>query len=440
EVRGRAAELIRELGPDAGGGVEGVRKALVRSVEAGAPEPGLVRAFAALGPRAVAAAFEVLERVPVGSLKPDHWALEVLRRTDIASLTPLMASLEHPAASVRVGGLEGLTALGDRARAAAKKLPGVLEDREGEVRVRAWVAAGACGVAPELLMGRLEAGLNDPVPAVRRAVVMGLARLGKLAKPAVPKLMEAMGSGDAELERASIRALGAMGSEAAVAAGALVAKAGSVAPEVQVEVLSTLGAIGSAAAAEMGPLWGLGDASHRGVRLAFLDAVASFQAAGKPALPSVDRGLADADPDVRAAAVRARIAVDEGSEESVQAAVRALEDADGRVRRAAAAALGRLEERGRPGEARLFALLADPSDRTSARDALRAIHPTSVSALLSALEHDDWGVREMAADALARLGKRAEEALGALEKRSREDRYEEVKRAARRALRRIREG
>ena len=80
------------------------------------------------------------------------------------------------------------------------------------------------------------------------------------------------------------------------------------------------------------------------------------------------------------------------------------------------------------------------SDVQRARDALRAIHPESVSSLLEALRHADWGVREMAADALARLGKGATEAVSALEKASRDDASEEVKRASRRALRRIREG
>jgi hypothetical protein len=46
----------------------------------------------------------------------------------------------------------------------------------------------------------------------------------------------------------------------------------------------------------------------------------------------------------------------------------------------------------------------------------------------------------MAVDGLARLGKGAEAAIPALEKVMREDDYEEVKRACRRALRRIREG
>jgi HEAT repeat protein len=117
---------------------------------------------------------------------------------------------------------------------------------------------------------------------------------------------------------------------------------------------------------------------------------------------------------------------------ALKAAMAALDDPDEAVRRAAVDAIAKLEERGRPAEAKLFGLLNDPGLRGPARDSLRAIHPTSVPALIDALGHSDWSVREMAADGLARLAKGAVEAQPALEKAVREDPHDEVKRACRR--------
>jgi HEAT repeat protein len=439
-VRARAAQLIAELGPDGASAVASVEAALRRSVAAGKPDPLLMQALAALGDRGLAPVFASLEQEPTSALTAADWRLAVLRQVQLTSLARLTEALSHPSASVRAGALEGLIALGDRARSVAKRLPPLLEDTDPAVRSRGWMAAGACGVAAEVMLGRLELGLNDASPEVRRAVVSGVARLGKAARPAIPKLVESLGTGDAALELAAVRALGSMGAEAESAAGPLADRVSRSTPEVQVEVLAALGAIGTGAASEVGKLLPLGDAPNPQVRRAFFEAVGKFRAGGKPALPAVERGLKDSDPGVRAAAVQARVAVEPESEAAVQAAVDGLQDAEGEVRRASAGALAVLEERGRPGEARLFALLADPADREAARDALRAIHPTSVPSLLEALRHADWGVREMAADALARLGKGAEEAAGALEKASREDASEDVKRASRRALRRIREG
>ncbi len=439
-VRARAARLIGELGPDGATAVQPVEAALRRSVAAGKPDPWLTQTLAALGDQGLEPVFASLEQEPAASLTPADWRLAVLRQVQLTSLARLTAALVHPSASVRAGALEGLIALGERARSVAKRLPPLLEDSDPAVRSRGWLAAGACGVVAEAMLNRLEAGLNDTSPEVRRAVVSGVARLGKAARPAIPKLVESLGTGDALLELAAVRALGSMGAEAESAAGPLADRVPRATPEVQLAVLAALGSIGTGAASEVGKLLPLGDAPNPQVRRAFFEAVGNFRAGGKPALAAVDRGLKDSDPEVRAAAVQARVAVEPETDAAVLVAVNGLADAEGVVRRASAGALAVLEERGRPGEERLFALLSDPADREAARDALRAIHPTSVSALLEALGHADWGVREMAADALARLGKGAAEASKALEKASREDASEEVKRASRRALRRIREG
>ncbi len=438
EVRERAAVFLSELGPDAGAAVDSVARALDRSVAAGMADPALLQALASLGDPGLEIAFAELRKTPSSSLKADDWPLAVLRRVDLNALASLRSALSDPSASVRAGSLEALAALSVRARSAAKVLPPLMDDGDAAVRSRAWIAAGACGVAPEAMLARLETGLDDASLDVRRAVVSGIAFLGKAARPAVPKLIEVLGSGDPSLELAAVRALGALGVDGEAAVSALVGRATRASPELQVEILRALGAIGSVKESDVGRLIALGDAPDPAVRRAFLEALVRFKDGGKVALPVVERGLKDSDPTIRAAAISARVAVDGESEEAVQVAVAGLRDSEGVARRAAAAALAQLEERGRPGEALLFAMLSDPDDRTTARDALRAIHPLSIPALMEALGHGDWAVREMAVDALARRGEAAQEAIQMLEKASREDPSEEVKRASRRAIRRIR--
>jgi HEAT repeat protein len=288
-VRARAAQLIAELGPDGASAVEPVEASLRRSVAAGKPDPLLMQALAALGDRGLAPVFASLEQEPSSSLTDADWRLAVLRQVRLTSLARLTEALVHPSASVRAGALEGLIALGDRARSVAKRLPPLLEDTDTAVRSRGWLAAGACGVSAEVMLSRLELGLNDPSPEVRRAVVSGVARLGKAARPAIPKLVEALGTGDAPLELAAVRALGSMGAEAESAAGPLADRVSRATPEVQLEVLAALGSIGTGAASEVGKLLPLGDAPNPQVRRAFFEAIGQFRAGGKPALPAVER-------------------------------------------------------------------------------------------------------------------------------------------------------
>jgi len=439
-VRSRAAEFLTLLGPDAAVAAPVLARAIRSSVAKGENEPEMIRALAETGSAGLAEIFDEIGSSPPEMLDPKGWPLQAVRQVNVGALTTLIGSLGHASPSVRAATLEGLTALGERARAAAKKLPPLLDDPVGLVRARAWQASGACGVPAEFLLSRLEKGLEDTEPQVRRAVVLGLGQMGKAASAAAPKLIKVLQSGDPELERAAIRALGGMGADAAIAAPVLVEQMGRWGKDGPIDVLTALGGIGTAAAGELPKLLALSESPDPRIRRAFFETTVGFGTNATAALAAVDRGLTDGEPEVRAWAIRARVAVEPEDERSVQAALAGLDDAERVVRHAAAQMIGRLEERGRVAESKLFALLDQPDDRLVARDALRAIHPTSMDRLRDVLGHADPRVREMAADSLARLGKAATEAIPALEKALREDRSEEVKRAARRALRRIREG
>jgi HEAT repeat protein len=444
--RARLAGLITELGPTARAAAPELARALDEEARRAGrssstpPDADLVRALASLGEAALPPVFARLETLAPARLEAGEWTFAVLRRANPLAVPALNRALTNPAPLVRAGALEALAALGDRARSSARRLPPLLDDPEPVVRVRAWPAAASCGVAPEALLARLETGLKDPSPEVRHAVVMSIARLGAAAKPAVPRLIEQLDSSDPELRRASVLALGTLGPEAEPAVPGLADQLDRVPPVRQVELLEALGAVGPAAASALPRMTPLAASAEASVRRGFLAAVGRFKDAGLPARDRVVSALRDVDPAVRAAAVTALGAIDSGGETTVSELVRALDDSEIGVRRAAAEAIGRLEERGRPAEERLFALLANGDERAAAREALRAIHPTSVPRLLEALGHSDWTVRELAVDGLSRLGKEAKEAVPALEKAMRDDPHEEVKRAARRALRRIREG
>ncbi|MBX3745603.1 MAG: HEAT repeat domain-containing protein [Verrucomicrobiae bacterium] len=435
--RGRVAGLIAELGPAA----RGAGPTLVRMLrQEDRADEGLVTALAGLGVGGVPLVLEALAGMPVNRVSEDHWTLAVLRRVDRTVVGRLEEALGHEVASVRMGALEGLAALGEDARSAAGRVPALMDDAEPAVRARAWLAAARCGVAPAAMVERLDAGLGDADLGVRRAAVAGIAELGAAAAPAVPQLVDKLGADDAALRGAAVRALGAVGPGAAVAVSPLAQSLALVPAGDRVETLVALGRIGRASASAMPEIMETLKAPEPEVRRAAIEAIGRMQEAGQPGLPQVLLGLKDGDPRVRATAVEALVAVDAAGEETVARVTESLEDEVTGVRRAAGTALVRLEQRGRPAQDRLFAMLDSAADRGLAVEALRAIHPTSVPALMRALEHGDWTVREMAADGLARLGREANEAMAALERALREDPYEEVKRASRRALRRIREG
>ncbi len=439
--RNRATALITELGAEAGDLAPVLTERLRAGVGGDTPaDPGLARALGGLGPAGVVSAFGELAGRRAGSPGTNDWALAVLRQTTSLAVPVLAEGLTHRAPAVRAGALVGLGSPGVLARSVARRITPLLEDPEPAVRAAAWSAAAACGVPPQALLDHLERGLNDTSPEVRRAALGAMAVLGPAAKPAVPLLMAGLDTRDEELGVAAVRAIAALGGEASSAVEPLARRLPGAPAALQVEILHALGAIGGAAASALPEVTPLSSASSALVRQAFAVAVGGMRESGASALAALITIARDPEATVRAAALSALSAVGPATPEALQAITAALEDPEVGVRRAAAGAVGALGEKGRGAEERLFAMLGVESDRAAAGEALRAIHPTSVRALIAALEQADWTVRQMAADALARLGKASREAVPVLERVMREDRHEEVKGAARRALRRIREG
>ncbi|MBL9139631.1 MAG: HEAT repeat domain-containing protein [Verrucomicrobiales bacterium] len=436
----RAADLLREFGPDASPAVPLLVGMLRQTESSKEPDAVIVAALAATGDAGLRAALDEAGRFPEASNRAHHWTREVLRRLDGTTAPALGAALTHPVPAVRALALESLTALGTAARGESRRILPLLKDPAPMVRARAWIAAPSCGVAAEPLLAQFDQALKDSEFEVRQAALEGVARLGRGARPAVPKLEALLTGPDERLQVAAVKALGGLGLEAAPAADSLAQRLPDASPELQVELLSALGSMGTAAAPVVSKLGPMAESQRPEVRRALMETAARLGEGGREALAWVTNGVRDAHPGVRASSLRAWAALDGMSDAAAEAVASGMEDPESEVRRGALEAAIKLGERARLTEPRLFALLRAGSERELVLEAIRAIHPVSVPDLQAILTDEDWKVRQMAADALARLGKMAEGALSDLERLQREDPSEDVKRACRRAVRRIREG
>lgn len=438
--QGKVAQLLRELGADAATAVPAMVRLLRATPGTGRPDADLTSAVAATGEAGLKAALEEVERSPDDVRSTNQWARAVLRQLDGTTVPALGQALSHPAPGVRAMVLESLTALGPAARSVSRRIVALVADPAAEVRAQAWVAAAACGANPETLLERFDDGLRDTDAGVRLAAVVGVSRLGRGARPAVPKLVTLMNGSDPRMQIQAARALGSLGQEGAAAAEPVATRLTQVPPELQVELLAALGAMGTGAASTIPKLGVVAESPRPEVRRALFEAVGRFGEGGREALGWVTNGIADPHPAVRASAIVAWAALDPNSDGAAGAVAKAVGDGEAQVRRGSIEAAIKLGERARAAESQLFALLRAGTDRDLVLEAIRAIRPTSVPDLQATLADEDWKVRQMAADALSRLGKSAENALPTLEKMQREDPSEDVKRACRRAVRRIREG
>jgi HEAT repeat protein len=208
----RAAVALVRLGP-----------AAVEALEAGLREPEsaphCARVLGEIGPRARAAvpALLALMQDREGSRERRAEVVRALGRIGPDPETPpglpdpvidgLTAALDDPAVAVQQRALEALAELGPRAQTALPALARVTRGRNADL------AAGAClalaGLGGPGAVAPLVARLKDDRRPVREAAAEGLARLGPVARPALPALADVLSSPTPLAARTALERIGA---------------------------------------------------------------------------------------------------------------------------------------------------------------------------------------------------------------------------------------
>jgi HEAT repeat protein len=248
---------------------------------------------------------------------------------------------------------------------------------------------------------QLAMALSTGSPAERQAAADALADQGYAAKEAVPQLMGALASSDAELRWRAARALGVIGSAEAI-------------PALRKQI---------------------GDADAL-VRAQAIFAIGRLRADDKDSLAAIIAGLADKEAQVRRAAVRSLAQIKADRKVTIPLVVKLLEDSDPNV---AMRALSAIAEGGAESIPALNAALAHPEARYWACLALSEMGPQAkdaVPGLINVLADERPQVRLQATIALAEIGPAANPAKLELIKLL-GDKFESVRNSAVFALGRI---
>jgi HEAT repeat protein/lysophospholipase L1-like esterase len=220
-------------------------------------------------------------------------------------------------------------ALGDRSRDVGALSAALAQDTSAAARAECAAALGALGPTGRAAMPALFLALGDPSEFVRASAARALARLGTTVED-VPRLVEALGSGDGYVVAFAAWSLGNLGgaAEAAVpalaqalsredtnavvaaalarigpaadgAVGVLVEALRSENPDRRWRAARTLGRIGPAAALAVPQLASALADPHNAVRLHAARALGRIGAAARPAAAALQRATGDRDEQVR---------------------------------------------------------------------------------------------------------------------------------------------
>jgi HEAT repeat protein len=285
-------------------------------------------------------------------------------------------------------------------------------------------------VPPDLLKA-----LDDKQPAVRMKAIKVLSKFGV---EAVPPLVKALRDQDSDVSRSATYALGVLRVEPKQLVAALEPHLKDPLPAVRAGVTSALRKGGAAAIPPLRTALADKDASVRRQAVLSLEVVlARLPDSAKEILPALVKAIKDDSGQIRVDLARA---LSRCGSEALTPLLTLADDADAKVRAYALVGLIRVKP---PAEKALAILTKKVKDdpesmvRQSALQALGSLGKEAVPAAITALSDKDPSVQKTAVRTLAKIGKDAKEAIGALKETAMKAENADVRSAAVTALGRL---
>jgi HEAT repeat protein len=399
-VRDRAAHALGRVGP----GAAAALPSLLAAARAADGSPVYADALAQVGPQALPALLEVLQK---SKPQDSKWVLRILHSFGPPAVPVLSEALKSNSPEVRVSAASALAEMGRGASSAATTLFVLTRDANPAAQAAAFRALVAIHADSERLKPLLQEALASKDADVRKAGAAGLAAMGGAATLGVDGLLDLLNDENAAGRLAAVQALGQLGDKAAPAVNALVARLDDQA--LQSAVIDSLGHMGPAAAPAVPKLLELAKKGDQ--RTTILPVLTGIGTGAKDALPMIYAAARDPQPDVRASAATALAAVETDNDKALAVLVPFAEASQsGKVRRAAAHALAKYGPAASAAVPGLITMLEKETERGEAMRALKAIGVKNVPDLMSMLAVRDVRVRTFACESLGSMGPDAKDA------------------------------
>jgi HEAT repeat protein/S1-C subfamily serine protease len=385
---------------DSGGPLVNDRGELVAVTQSGVPGAQLVNNFVDISE----VRHVLREYYKSKDLKqPAETAPPPAEASDVASL---IKSLESPEPPKRARAAEVLGEVGADAKAAVPHLVKLLKDKDESVRKNSVQAIVQIGSLTQGDLPGVVDAIKDPNPDIKVSAITAIQLMGPEADIAIPSLIEALHDPQTPVRLHAAKALGAMTAtaKAAIPTLAKVLEADK-SPDVRAEAVLALSKMGPDARVALPSLEAALKDPNLDVRLGILSAIESIGPDAKILAPLLVKTMKEKNRDYRAGVIKALGAIGpDAAKDSLEPLISSLQE--GRLRRDATEALSKM---GKPAVKPLIALLIarDPNIRICAVVALGEIGPDAKSAvdLLNRLARVDRAqeVRDAAKDAVKKI-------------------------------------
>lgn len=397
-------------------------------------------ALASMGIAAADALFQHITKIGSGRINSDHWTVRSLVQAGILGLAKLVDALHHENAAVRLAALYGIQKLGVDGRAALPKVERVLNDPIDRVRAAGLQCLVTISRKPDRYQNDVHRFLEDDSAEVRQAAAISVPALSSVGESIISALEKLLRDRSDKVRLATLRAFRSLGGRASAHAESIATLLMEQNEDVQVAAVEALGAVGQVPPAAVAQIASLASQASDRLRLAALRSLAKLADAKTQTADVYRASLAHQNHEIREAALVGFGKTALETSEVLSLSIASLEDKSDKVKLAAAANLSRLGEKAVPATQPLMNLLTSHSDHFARfLEALKQIpaHSSQIETYLKGLNHPNPAVRAYACEQLGRLKERAKTAVPKLELLARQDRYNAVKRRAKKALENI---
>jgi HEAT repeat protein len=396
--------------------------------------------LSAVGPDAVPRLLDALRR---DGSRIDPIA-DALARIGRPAVEPLTRVLTAPEPRVRRGAALALGRIRPADAATARKLAAGLSDPDRDVKAAYLTAIGDLGSRGGDAVPAVKALLKDQSAEIRLLSVDILARTSPRDERLVAALAPLLDDPDPRVVRRSIDVVRTLGPKGIGTLSAIIHKLDGPNPEVRLAALEFVESHGSAASGAIPQITTMLDDPMPRVRTIAARTLGGLGKAAQPALPRLTPLLGAPQAEVREAATSALGSLELGADVIRTHISKALLDESPEVRRAASRAIQRL---GPQGAIFIPDIILLAEKRENARLAERMLRRfergrpdvRSLPELVKQLDHKQERVRLLAIKFLGLAGRDAKDAIPALEQ-MRDDASAEVRRQAKAACERIKEG
>lgn len=409
-LRAMAAQALGHIGPAASDAVKPLSELLEDS-------QSLVKMHAAWALARIqpgkTKAFKKALPILINALKSEDpelkdEAIEALSEMGNSAVSPLMKFLkDNQEVSGEIAALDVLTALGPRAKNAAKIVAEALNSPDPMLRWHAARALGELESDNEEAIAALTAALGDNSPQVRSHAAFALGEIGAKNQEALNRLVELVGDENPVVRRASVEALKKIDPDRESVRPAFLRALRDSSPEVRAHAVEAIASLGKPNVNELIAALDSPETCHAACLL-----LAELGPKAQQAVPALSETLADENPVVRLEALIALGRIGEAAKPAIPKMLKALDDETEAVRFGAVFALGKMGPDAKAATKKLEALLSDDDAVLKAVSAwaLSQIEPdnqeredNAVPLLVGLLTNDDDALREGAARALVEL-------------------------------------